>query len=92
MKLARLLLCSVFIASAASVSAAPLDGKSTAPDWSRASQMERDAWIAAFKFKNPDIDRAEVAACLDKRAGEPLFAQSNLAGVTKMCETIAALP
>ena len=32
--------------------AEPLNDKSKAPDWGRASQAEKDAWITAFQFKN----------------------------------------
>lgn len=72
--------------------AAPLTDKSKSPDWGKASQAEKDAWIAAFKFDKADADKAEVAACLDQYAGKPLFEKSDLDGVTGMCETIAALP
>jgi hypothetical protein len=70
----------------------PLTDKSTAPDWGNASQADKDAWIAAFKFEKADADPAAVAACLDQYAAKPLFKTNALAGVTSMCETIAALP
>ena len=69
----------------------PLNDKSKAPDWGRASQEEKDAWIAAFQFKKADADKAEVATCLDSYAGKPLFETNALKGVTSMCETIAEL-
>ena len=71
--------------------AEPLNDKSKAPDWGRASQEEKDAWIAAFQFKKADADKAEVATCLDSYAGKPLFETNALKGVTSMCETIAEL-
>ena len=71
--------------------AQPLNDKSKAPDWGRASQEEKDAWIAAFQFKKADADKAEVATCLDSYAGKPLFETNALKGVTSMCETIAEL-
>lgn len=92
MKLIASVICIAICASAGQASSAPLDQKSKAPDWGRASQAEKDAWIAAFKFKQTDIDSAEVAACLDKHAGKPLFETNALSGVTEMCGTIAALP
>jgi hypothetical protein len=72
--------------------AAPLTEKSKAPDWGKASQAEKDAWIAAFRFEKADAKKADVAACLDEHAGRPLFAGNDLSGVTRMCESIAALP
>jgi hypothetical protein len=72
--------------------AEPLNDKIKAPDWGRASQEEKDAWIAAFQFKKADADKAEVAACLDEHAARPLFATNALKGITSLCETIAALP
>jgi hypothetical protein len=92
MKAACALLCSVLIISAGPAWSAPLDEKSKAPDWGRATQAEKDAWIAAFKFKQSDIKRAAVAECLDKHAGKPLFETNDLSGVTEMCGSIAALP
>ncbi|HEX2843193.1 hypothetical protein [Hyphomicrobium sp.] len=92
MKRASFLFCFVLIASAGPVQSAPLDQKSKAPDWGRATQAEKDAWIAAFKFKQADVKKADVAACLDKHAGKPLFETNDLSGVTEMCGTIAALP
>lgn len=92
MKTVNILICTLLMASAGSVLAAPLDRSSKAPDWERATQAEKDAWIAAFQFKQQDIDRAEVAACLDEHAAKPLFKESGLPGVTAMCGTIAALP
>lgn len=73
MKLASALICSALVISVGPAWSAPLDQKSKAPDWGRATQAEKDAWIAAFKFKQSDIKRADVAACLDKHAGKPLF-------------------
>lgn len=92
MKIVTLLVCSLLMASAGSLLAAPLDQSSKAPDWARATPAEKDAWIAAFQFKQQDIDRADVAACLDEHAARALFKESDLPGVTKMCGTIAALP
>jgi hypothetical protein len=60
--------------------AAPLDQESLAPAWASASQAEKEAWIAAFKFKSADADKAGVIACLDKHAGKPLFATNALSG------------
>jgi hypothetical protein len=92
MKLATLLALVTLAASSAVCRADPLDANSKAPDWGRASQAEKDAWIAAFKFSKPDADKAGVVKCLDDYAGKPLFATNDLSGVTGMCETIAALP
>lgn len=92
MKLASLLFCSVLVASAGPASAAPLDQKSKMTDWSRASQAEKDAWIAAFEFRQSGIDKSEVSVCLDDRAREPVFENNDLSGVTLMCGSIAALP
>lgn len=92
MKLASRLFCCVLIASAGPVWSAPLGQKSKAPDWGRATQAEKDAWIAAFKFKQADIKRPDVATCLDDYAGKPLFESNELSGVTEMCGAIAALP
>jgi hypothetical protein len=72
--------------------AEPLNAKSKTPDWGRASQAEKDTWIAAFQFKTADADREGVAQCLDEHAGRQLFADRALSGVTDMCATIAALP
>ena len=91
MKLASFF-CSVLIASAGPASSAPLDQKSKTPDWGRATKSEKDAWIAAFVFKQSNIDRVEVAACLNEHAGRPLFETNALSGVTQMCGSIAALP
>lgn len=92
MKLATALFGVVLVCAVGSATAAPLDQKSKAPDWGRATQAEKDAWIAAFKFKQPDIKRADVATCLDKNAGKPLFETNDLSGVSEMCGSIAALP
>lgn len=72
--------------------AEPLTDKSKVPDWGRASQAEKDTWIAAFQFKKADANKAGVAQCLDEHAGRQLFADRALSGVTDMCATIAALP
>ncbi len=93
MKLASyIVLFSAMIASVGPVWSAPLDNRSKAPDWGRASQQEKDAWIAAFKFKHSDVNRVGVSACLDEHAGRQLFQSNDLSGVTRMCESIAALP
>lgn len=92
MRLSRLIFCSVLLVSVEPAASAPLDQKSKAPAWDRATQAEKDAWIAGFKFKQPDIKRADVATCLDSYSGKPLFATNDLAGVTEMCGAIAALP
>lgn len=72
------------------VSAAPLDPSSLAPAWVSASQAEKDAWIAGFKFEAADADRAGIAKCLDEMAKLPPFETNKLAGVTSMCETVVA--
>jgi hypothetical protein len=93
MKPTTLLALVALIVSSAAAIAEPLSDKSKAPDWGRASQAEKDAWITtAFQFKKPDADKAEVAACLDEHAARKLFETNALKGVTSMCETIAALP
>jgi hypothetical protein len=92
MKSTTLLTLVAIVVSSLPAIAEPLTDKSKAPDWGRASQEEKDAWIAAFEFKNADADKAGVAACLDDYAGKPLFETNALKGVTSMCETIAALP
>jgi len=92
MKIATLLGLAMLVLSAAAGFADPLTDKSKAPDWGKASPVEKDAWIASFAFKKANADRAEVAGCLDDYAGKPLFETNDLAGVTSMCETIAALP
>ncbi len=92
MKLATFLALTTLALSSAACLADPLTDKSKSPDWGKASQAEKDAWIAAFKFEKADADKAKVAQCLDKYAGKPLFETNELAGVTSMCESIAALP
>lgn len=81
----------VLVSGAASM-AAPLTAKSKAPDWGKASQAEKDAWIASFQFTKPDAKKADVGTCLDQYAGKPLFETNDLSNVTQMCESIAALP
>lgn len=92
MKLTTLLALSMLAAGSAAAIAEPLTDKSTAPAWGKASQAEKDAWLAAYPFEKADADKAEVAACLDAYAAKPLFETNALKGVTGMCETIAALP
>ena len=92
MKIATVLGLAMLTLSAAAGAADPLTDKSKAPDWGKASRAEKDAWIASFAFKKVNADKAEVAGCLDQYAAKPLFEGSDLAGVTSMCETIAALP
>ena len=92
MKLAILFAVVTLAVSSGACLADPLTDKSKAPDWGKASQAEKDAWIAAYQFKKADADRAKVAKCLDDYAGKPLFETNALTGVTGMCETIAALP
>ena len=92
MKPTTLLALAALIVSSGAAIAEPLTEASKAPDWGRASQDEKDAWIAAFQFEKADADKAEVAVCLDDYAGKPLFETNALKGVTSMCETIAALP
>lgn len=70
--------------------AAPLDQASLAPAWRSASQAEKDAWIAAFKFEKDDADRAGIAKCLDDMTALPPFETNKLSGVTSMCETAVA--
>ena len=70
----------------------PLTGESKAPDWGKATEAEKQAWIASFAFTKPDVDKAQVTKCLDSYAGKPLFETNALSGVTGMCEAIAALP
>ena len=91
MKSTTLLALAALVGWSATAIAEPLNDKSKAPDWGRASQSEKDAWIAAFQFKKADADKAEVATCLDSYAGKPLFETNALSGVTSMCETIAEL-
>jgi hypothetical protein len=92
MKHAHFLAAAVFIAASTPGLAAPLDADSLAPDWGKASQAEKDAWIATYQFKKADADKAAVATCLDQYAVKPLFETNALSGVTGMCESIAALP
>jgi hypothetical protein len=92
MKLATLSAAVLITLSSGVCLADPLTDKSKAPDWGKASQAEKDAWIAAYQFKNADADKAGVVKCLDDYAGKPLFETNALSGVTGMCETIAALP
>ena len=92
MKIVNGLIFSILIASATSASAAPLDEKSKMLDWGHATPDEKNVWIANFKFKQPDINRAEVAECLEKRVLQPVFESNDLLDVTQMCGTIAALP
>ena len=92
MKIAALLALATLALSATAGIAEPLTDKSKAPDWGKASRAEKDAWIASFAFGKANADRAEVAGCLNDYAGKPLFETNDLAGVTSMCETIAALP
>jgi hypothetical protein len=92
MKSTTLLTLAALILSSGAGMAEPLNDKSKAPDWGRASQSEKDAWVAAFQFKKADADKAEVATCLDSYAGKPLFETNALTGVTSMCETLAELP
>ena len=87
-----LVVLAVLLMSTAAAVAVPLGEKNLAPDWGKASQAEKDAWIASFQFKKADADKAGVASCLDEHAGRQLFASSELSGVTRMCESIAALP
>ncbi len=82
----------VLVALPGAAAAAPLDAKSIVPDWGRATQAEKGAWIAGFQFKKADADKEKVGQCLDKYAGYPLFKASDLSGMTRMCETIAELP
>ena len=92
MKSTPLLALAALILSSGAAIAEPLTDTSKAPDWGRASQEEKDAWIAAFQFKKADADKAGVTACLDDYAGKPLFETNALSGVTSMCETISELP
>ncbi len=92
MKRTTLLTLVALVAASAAAIADPLSDASKSPDWSKASQSEKDAWIAAYPFEKADVDKAEVAACLDAYAAKPLFETNALKGVTGMCETIAALP
>lgn len=92
MKFAALCVLTALALSSAACLADPLTASSKAPDWGKASQAEKDAWIASFAFKNADADKAQVAECLDQYAGKPLFETNALSGVTGLCETIAALP
>jgi len=92
LKLAASLVLLTLAMSAGPCLAAPLSEKSNSPDWGRASQAEKDAWIAAFHFTKPDAKKADVVTCLDQYALKPLFESNDLSGVTQMCESIAALP
>ena len=91
-KVATLLAVTTLALSSAVCLADPLTDKSKAPDWGKASQAEKDAWIGAYAFTTEGVDKAQVADCLDKYAAKPLFETNALSGVTGMCETIAALP
>lgn len=64
-----------------------LSESSLAPAWTSASQDEKDAWIAAYKFEKADADRAGIAACLDKMAAWEALSTNKLTGVTSLCET-----
>ncbi len=92
MKRTTLLTLLALVAASAAGIAGPLTENSKSPDWGKASQAEKDAWVAAYPFENSDVDKAEVAACLDAYATKPLFETNALKGVTGMCGTIAALP
>lgn len=94
MKIANHILFCTFLVAVATVPAAatPLGEKSIMLDWRQASQAEKDAWVAAFKFEQPDINRTEVLGCLEKRMLEPVFENNSLSGVTQMCGAIVALP
>lgn len=92
MKLATFFALTTLALSSAASLADPLTDKSKSPDWAKATQAEKDAWIAAFAYEKADIDKAQVSDCLDKYAAKPLFETNDLAGVTSMCEAIAALP
>ncbi len=92
MKLATFLALTTLALSSTVCLAGPLTEASKAPDWGKATQAEKDAWLAAYAFKKPDVDKAQVAQCLDSYAGKPLFETNALSGVTGMCETIVALP
>jgi hypothetical protein len=70
--------------------AAALDDTSLAPAWVSASQADKDAWIASFKFEAADADRPGIADCLDRMAKLPPFETNKLSGVTSMCETAVA--
>ncbi len=91
-KLATLLAVTTLALSSAVCLADPLSDKSKSPDWGKASQTEKDAWIAAYPFKKEGVDKAQVADCLDKYSAKPIFETNALSGVTGMCETIAGLP
>lgn len=76
-----------FLATVCVGPAAALDDTSLAPAWTSASQAERDAWLASFKFENAGVDRARVAQCLDKMAKWEALATNKLTSITSMCET-----
>ncbi|MDQ8700545.1 hypothetical protein [Hyphomicrobium sp. LHD-15] len=90
MKLLVPLAALAILVSGGTALAAPLDQKSLAPAWISASQAEKDAWIAAFKFENANADRAGIAQCLDKMAKWEALATNKLSGITSMCETVVA--
>lgn len=92
MKLATLFAFATLALATRTCLAEPLTEKSKSPDWGKATEAEKDDWIGAFKFTKDGVDKAQVADCLDKYAGKPLFETNDLTGVTSMCETIAALP
>lgn len=92
MKTAHIAIWVALMVFAGPAVSAPLGQKSKAPDWNHATQAEKDAWTAAYKFKTADIKLAEVVACLDSYSDKPVFADNDLTGLMEMCESIAALP
>jgi hypothetical protein len=84
MKIVNGLIFSILIASATSASAAPLDEKSKMLDWGHATPDEKNVWIANFKFKQPDIDRAEVAECLEN-AFCSRFLKATISWTSRRC-------
>ena len=92
MKLASLLVCSILIASAGPACSEPLTQKSKMSAWAQATPAEKTAWIADFKFTKLDITRAQVGACMEKRAVEVIFKDNALADITELCSSIADLP
>ena len=84
-----LFILAVLVALPGAAAAAPLDAKSKSPDWGRATQAEKDAWIAGFQFKRAYTDKKNVGQCVDENAGKPLFETNDLSGLTSLCELLA---
>lgn len=87
MKLVPFVALAFFVTAGVSPAAA-LDDTTLAPAWTSASQAEKDAWVASFKFGNAEADRAGIAQCLDKMAKWEALSTNKLSSITSMCETM----